>query len=215
MTPDGPLKILFLAAFFFLATVAIATARRASARHGGVASPLHDEVRGLIWVRAALGMIFYAALAIWLFGIPGFAWAYLRVPVGIRWAAAALLVLTLLFLTWCYRTLGTNYRGGVALHDTHELVTTGPYRYLRHPIYLGFIVMMVCAAFISGSWVLGLSGSVLVIGIAAARVPEEERRLFERFAAGWESYRSRTGAFFPSSPRARAKALRSRVGRDC
>ena len=196
MSLDRLLKLAFLAGFLVAAGAAIVAARRAAARHGAV-NYLRDEIRGLIPIRAVLGLVFYAALIIWLFGVPGFAWSYVRLPDGVRQAAGVLLVVTVLWLVWSYRALGSNYRAGVGLHGEHELVTTGPYRFLRHPIYLAFVLLMVLTGLMSQNWVLGLSGLSLVGILAAARVPEEERRLRERFKARWDDYQALTGAFFP------------------
>src|SRR4029079_14308543 len=106
---------------------------RAARCHGGVINQLSHEVRSLIVIRAALGLIFYAALTVWLFDVRAGAWSSLPVPEMTRWLAAVVLRPTLVFFTWSFRSLGTNYRGGVVLYDAHVLVTTGPYRLMRHP----------------------------------------------------------------------------------
>lgn len=193
-------KVIFLTAFAGAFTIAVVSARRAAARHGGRLNQIQREVRGLVVVRAVLGLVFYTALAVWLTGIRDFAWTYVGVPLSVRWTAAALLVLALVFFALSHFALGTNYRGGVGLYDAHELVTSGPYRYLRHPIYAAFIAIMVCVGPMSTSWLLGLSGLILVLSIAVARVPIEEAQLRERFVKRWEDYRARTAAFVPGVP---------------
>ena len=95
------------------------------------------------------------------------------------------------------RAIGENYRGGIGLNADHTLVKSGPYAVVRHPIYAAFILMMIAVTFVSSSWVLGLSGLLLVVMIAVVRIPPEERQLAERFNGEWEQYRSGTGRILP------------------
>jgi len=177
--------------------VATATARRATRRHGGSINQLTHEVRGLLVVRAILGLVFYAALGAWFFELRIGAWAGLPLPGAARWTGVVLLVPVLAFFAWSFRSLGASYRGGVGLHDGHELVTTGPYRFVRHPIYLAFVPIMLLVFLLSANWVIGLSGLCLVTSIAAARIPIEERQLAARFGPVWRVYCHQTGCLFP------------------
>lgn len=190
-------RLAFGVAFVFAATVAAMTARLAARRHGGALNQLSHEIRGLLFLRAALGIVFYTALVAWMFWPHSLTWMYLAIPVTLRWTAVGLLLPTLGFFAASFRSLGANYRGGVGLYPAHTLVTTGPYQYIRHPIYVAFIAIMGLVLLISANWVLGVSGLLLVIGIAAARIPVEERQLQERFGAEWEAYRTRTGSIVP------------------
>lgn len=190
-------KLVFIAGFVVAVRAAASTAKRATNLHGGSVNQLAHEVRGLIIVRSVLGLIFYAALLSWLFWPSHFTWSYLPVPMGVRWLALGLFLFVIAFLDWSYRTLGTNYRGGVGLHDKHELVRTGPYRIVRHPIYISFILVMVLTFLISANWVLGLSGLLLVSSIAIVRISIEEAELKQRFGPSWDDYRERTGSILP------------------
>jgi protein-S-isoprenylcysteine O-methyltransferase Ste14 len=190
-------RLAFVVSFAAAVSVATATARRATRRHGGTLNQLAHEIRGLLIVRAALGLVFYAALIAWLFLPRALPWTYISVPVAMRWLGVALLVPALAFFAWSFRSLGTNYRGGIGLYDAHELVTTGPYRWVRHPIYVAFTGIMLLILLVSANWLLALSGLFLVVSIAAARIPTEERELRERFGPAWESYQDRTGRLVP------------------
>jgi protein-S-isoprenylcysteine O-methyltransferase Ste14 len=195
VTAEAPFKFAFMMAFLGAALVATAAARRATRRHGGTLNQLPHEVRGLVALRAMLGLLFYGALGVWLLGVERFAWSRLPLPDAVRWTAVALLVPALVFFERSFRELGTNYRGGVGLYDEHELVTAGPYAVMRHPIYAGFAFLMLLVTLISADWVIGLSGLTLVLTIAAARIPIEERELRGRFTDRWDAYRIRTRAF--------------------
>ena len=190
-------KIAFAAAFGFAVFVAAGTAKLAARRHGGALNQLTHEIRWLLWLRGALGLIFYAALGAWMFWPGALAWSYLEVPLPVRWLAVALLVPTLAFFAWSFRSLGESYRGGIGLYEDHVLVTAGAYRLLRHPIYVSFIAVMLLVFVLSANWLLGLSGLLLVTSIAAARIPTEERELRERFGAAWTAYSGETGRLIP------------------
>lgn len=190
-------KVAFGISFAFAFTVAARTARLAAQRHGGAVNQLANEIRSLLVVRAVLGLVFYGALVMWMFWPGSASWMYLPVPTPLRWVAVGLLAPTLLGFAASFRALGTNYRGGVGLYPEHALVTTGPYRRIRHPIYVAFIGIMCLVALISANWLLGVSGLLLVVSIAVARIPVEERQLHERFGGSWEKYRAGTGAVLP------------------
>lgn len=85
----------------------------------------------------------------------------------------------------------------VGLYDNHALISRGPYRRIRHPIYLAFISIMLLILVLAANWVLGVSGLLLVTSIAVVRIPIEERQLHVRFGAAWESYRAGTGIMLP------------------
>jgi protein-S-isoprenylcysteine O-methyltransferase Ste14 len=190
-------KAAFVAAFVYAVTIAARTARLAAKRHGGSINQLAYEVRYLAAIRGALGIIFYVSLFLWLFR--GELPMVMRVPMPIvfRWTATALLVPVLAFYTSSFHALNVNYRGGVGLYDDHRLVTHGPYRWVRHPIYASFIAIMILMFAISANWVLALSGLALVTSIAIVRVPIEEKELAERFGSAWSDYARRTRRGLP------------------
>jgi protein-S-isoprenylcysteine O-methyltransferase Ste14 len=192
-------KIAFIASFIVAAGTAAVVAKAAARKHGASVNQLSNEVRGLLAIRAALGLVFYAALGVWMFRPDAAPWARLPIGDAVRWAAVIALVPLLAFFSWSFRSLGTNYRGGVGLYEEHELVTSGPYQRIRHPIYLSFIAIMVLVTLVSANWLLGASGLALVLSIAAARIGIEERELGDRFGEDWKAYRDRTGMFVPKA----------------
>ena len=197
MSHELPFKLAFVAAFVFATAVAARSARVASRRHGGSVNQLANEARGLIWIRAALGIVFYVALFGWLFATQRVRSAYVEIADSIRWLAVAALLPLLAAFAWSFRVLGTNYRGGVGLYDDHELVVRGPYAIVRHPIYAAFIAIMILVFVVSANWVLGLSGLLLVSSIAVVRIPIEEHELAERFGSAWAAYARRTARLIP------------------
>jgi protein-S-isoprenylcysteine O-methyltransferase Ste14 len=195
--PEAPFKIAFLVMFAAVAVIATRTAKRAARVHGGGVNQLQHEARGLIAIRGALGLAFYAMLMVWLFRREPLEWTRLPVVPFVRWIAVGLMPLGIALFAWGFASIGDQFRGGVGLYDDHRLVTTGAYRFVRHPIYLSFIVLMLVAAVVSANWVIAAAGLALVSIIPLIRIPIEERELAERFSSEWTRYRDATGCFLP------------------
>src|SRR4029079_14734589 len=96
-------KLAFGIAFIFAMTIAVRTARLSARQHGGTLNQLHHEVRGLLAVRATLGIVFYAALTAWIFWPRSWPWMYLPLPISVRWAAVGLLLPTLAIFAASFR----------------------------------------------------------------------------------------------------------------
>jgi len=92
--------------------------------------------------------------------------------------------------------LGRRFSGLVAIQPEHRLVTTGLYRVIRHPSYLGLFVLTLGwgLAFRSG---VGVIIAVLMLVVVLARIEAEERLLGETFGAEYEAYRARTWRLAP------------------
>ncbi|MGA3145773.1 MAG: isoprenylcysteine carboxylmethyltransferase family protein, partial [Verrucomicrobiota bacterium] len=92
--------------------------------------------------------------------------------------------------------LGGNWSGSVTFKENHELIVRGPYRFVRHPIYTGILLMILGTAIISGRAVAFLA---LIIGflIYWQRLRQEEALLTKHFPETYPGYKSRTKALIP------------------
>lgn len=190
-------KAAFLAVLAALILAVVGAARRLGDRPEGKVNQTAFEVRPLLILRPLLGLVFYAALLDWL--VPGsrLPGTQLALPPAARLAGLVLAGVGVLAVWTAFRAMGRNYRGGVGLWDDHELVTTGPYRWVQHPIYLGFVLVMAGTFLLSASWLVGASGLLLTASIPALRLSIEERELAERFGAAYKSWETRTARFIP------------------
>jgi protein-S-isoprenylcysteine O-methyltransferase Ste14 len=100
---------------------------------------------------------------------------------------------------WGLRSLGSVFRVSSAfaakLPPDHEVVESGPYRFVRHPMYLGVIFAAAGALLIFRTWAMVLFFPLSFIVLARAH--QEEAELGRRHGATWESYASRVAAWFP------------------
>src|SRR5262249_39684124 len=97
---------------------------------------------------------------------------------------------------WARRHLGRNWSGAITVAEEHQLVRSGPYRVLRHPIYSAMIAMFVGSALAIGEW-HSLIGLVLIMIAYARKIPLEERSLREVFGASYDEYRKASWALIP------------------
>jgi protein-S-isoprenylcysteine O-methyltransferase Ste14 len=105
-------------------------------------------------------------------------------------------VLGLALAIWARRHLGGNWSGAIAIKREHELIRSGPYRMLRHPIYTGILAMYTGVAIVMGEW-------LSVIGLAMAafaywrKIRMEEATLDQAFGEKYAAYRRSTWALVP------------------
>ncbi len=120
------------------------------------------------------------------------------VPVsdGWGWVGVALTAAGVAIAIWARWHLGTNWSGVVTLKEGHELIRSGPYRNIRHPIYTGILL-----AFLGTAVGLGEVRGLLAVGIAwlsfYTKARREESFLTQEFGDGFAEHRRHTGMFLP------------------
>jgi protein-S-isoprenylcysteine O-methyltransferase Ste14 len=97
---------------------------------------------------------------------------------------------------WMFRHLGLNVTSTSMPRATATLVTTGPYRWVRHPMYSAALVLLVAATLLTANWVVAAGGTV-AIALLVARSRVEEQRLVEKFGEAYREYQRSTGRFLP------------------
>lgn len=107
-----------------------------------------------------------------------------------------LLVVGLTTAILARRTLAGNWSGQVALKNDHELVTTGPYRYVRHPIYTGMLTMILGTALSQGTLGAVIGFMIIFVGVFL-KLRDEETLMSEHFADEYPAYKNRTKRLIP------------------
>jgi protein-S-isoprenylcysteine O-methyltransferase Ste14 len=120
--------------------------------------------------------------------VPSAAWPY---AVG-----AVLVVLGLGFATWARVYLGRNWSADVTLKQEHELVRSGPYRWVRNPIYTGILIALAGSALARGQW-SGVLAVVIAFGSFWYKARLEERVMHDAFGAEYDAYRREVKALIP------------------
>jgi protein-S-isoprenylcysteine O-methyltransferase Ste14 len=112
-------------------------------------------------------------------------------------ASALLGPLSVALAWWATRHLGKHWRFEAALSEDHELVQTGPYRWLRHPIYASMLGMLLAIAAAWTWWPIAAVALAFFLAGTEIRVRAEDRLLIERFNESFVDYRSRVAAYVP------------------
>jgi protein-S-isoprenylcysteine O-methyltransferase Ste14 len=164
--------------------------------------PEADTVRGreesAVQVAAnGLNLLALMATAIYLVAPGWLDWAALPFPAWLRWAGLGLALAGFGLLSWAQATLSRNWSDRPRLLADQTLVTDGPYRRVRHPIYTAFLLILSAPLFLSANWLVGLSWITATALEVAARVRYEEALLAEEFGADYRAYAAHTGRLLP------------------
>ncbi len=101
---------------------------------------------------------------------------------ALRWVAAALTAACLAGTIYCWRWMGRNWRVAVDADQSNELIVTGPFSRIRHPIYTLSMVMMMATLVAVPIWPL-LVAAVLHIGLLHLKAHNEEKTMLRRCTA--------------------------------
>ena len=129
-------------------------------------------------------------------------WAFIQ-PVGFHksaWSLIASMVVAppAVALAWmATRHLDKQWRFEAALSEDHELIRTGPYRWLRHPIYASMFGMLLATGLAKAWWPLLIAGVIFYLAGTEIRVRAEEGLLASHFGEEFNQYKRTTRAYLP------------------
>ncbi|MCL4529190.1 MAG: isoprenylcysteine carboxylmethyltransferase family protein [Chloroflexi bacterium] len=155
---------------------------------------MEQEERGdwSFWL-VSLGMIavFYLAPLEWLYFnaiLPRASW--------MSFIGLMLVILGAVLFVWARRRLRSNYSGHISVKDDQELVQSGPYRIIRHPAYLGYLLMALGVS-LGYSSIMGLSAILLLVPALVYRIHVEEKLLEAHFGAQFRTYAEKSARLIP------------------
>lgn len=149
--------------------------------------------------RTLRSVLFLAAIVLLLDNHLPMPWLYRNfIPITLTsfWTGAALTVAGLLFAIWARVTIGTNWSRSVTIKREHELITSGPYRFVRHPIYTGILTGFLGTA-IATTQYRGVIAFLLVFLSLWYKLRLEERWMRAQFGPTYNDYARRTYALIP------------------
>jgi protein-S-isoprenylcysteine O-methyltransferase Ste14 len=142
------------------------------------------------------GLILWLSPVVYLINPAWMAWAKIGLPDSLRWFGVAIGVLCVLGIYWLFSSIGTGITPVSATRKEHKLSTSGPYRWIRHPLYTVGSSFYISFGMVSDNWFIILMG-ILTFILMAIRTPKEEANLIEKFGDEYREYMKRTGRFLP------------------
>lgn len=197
---DAPLLITAVAIWaYWLSVLIMGVRRRLSAQGASGLAPAErrEQMMWLLWVPVIAAWIALPALATkdhWLLQLP--AWAHENAAIYItRWAAASTAALCYCLTVVCWIVMGRNWSVAV-VHDDQQLVTNGPFRFVRHPIYSLSILLMACTIIVLPTLPLAMTAALHIV-LLNLKARGEERHLLAKYGEQYRAYMKSAGRFVP------------------
>ena len=157
---------------------------------------LKDEGLAIMIALRVVGLAGWTSIFAYLINPPWMEWSRVDLPDWLRWLGLGLGMLGDVLAWWVFSNLGNNVTPTVATRKNAQLVTSGPYRWVRHPLYVMGLILTIGFALLAENWFIALA-AILGFLLLAIRVRGEEARLIEKFGDEYRSYMKKTGRFLP------------------
>jgi protein-S-isoprenylcysteine O-methyltransferase Ste14 len=196
MTNETIFRLITAAVMLTAVSVSIFFRHRAERQGGRL---VQSQGQRLLLPLRLLGLLGILPLLGYLINPVWVAWARLDLPAWLRWLAAAMTLSLIPALFATLRAIGNNISPTEATRAGHQLVTSSPYRWIRHPLYTFGALFVSALTLLTGLWWLALA---LLPGFAALywRTRYEEANLIARFGDQYVAYMQTTGRFLPKLP---------------
>jgi protein-S-isoprenylcysteine O-methyltransferase Ste14 len=150
-----------------------------------------SKLAGLLGIAGFVSTIAFVINSGWV------AWANLPPPGWVRWTGFTIALIGFALLQWAQTTLGRSWSDTPRMMKEQVLVTNGPYRVIRHPIYTAFFLILGSTFFISANWLVGISWISMTLLEIFSRINFEENLMLEYFGDRYREYMKRTGRLLP------------------
>ena len=143
-----------------------------------------------------LGGLCWLGIIAFLIKPASMAWSSLPLPLWLRWSGLGIGVIAATLSLCTLHNLGKNLTDTVVTRQEHQLVTTGPYHWVRHPFYDAVLLCVLTASLLMANWFVFLTGSAVFV-LQVIRSAREEQQLLARFGESYLAYTRQTGRFLP------------------
>jgi len=148
--------------------------------------------------RALLGAmgILSIPMLLW-FLTPWIDFAHVPLLEPLRWAGALLMALGVWFFARTHAALAQNWAPLLEVREGNALVTTGPYRLIRHPMYSAALLIAIGTCVLSANWLVAAGTLLGPLVVLAGRLRDEEQMMVDAFGDEYREYMQRTGRLLP------------------
>lgn len=120
-----------------------------------------------------------------------------NLPAAGGWMGVGLFALSLLFYASAYHELGRNWSPRIEVLERQQLVTSGIYHYIRHPVYAAMWLWALAQPLLLHNWIAGFGLLVIFLPLYLLRMPREEEMMMEHFGQEYKDYMEDSGRLIP------------------
>lgn len=181
----------------FAGCLGISAFYRIRARQQGETIARRRESASLIAGRAGIGLPLFIGILVYLLNPRWMKWAEVPLPIWVRWAGVVAGLLAVPAAFWVFKSIGRNVSETVLTKRDHALVTAGPYRWIRHPLYSTGASLLLAIGLMAANWFMLLFTVLVVVSLRWIVIPLEEQELVKKFGEEYRAYMGRTGRLLP------------------
>ncbi len=143
-----------------------------------------------------MGLALWLSPLIYLINPRWMAWSKIGLPEWVRWLGIGSGLVCVVLIYWLFSSIKSGITATSATRTEHQLVTNGPYRWVRHPLYTVGSSLFISFAMMADNWFIAILGIFAFIAMAV-RTPKEEANLIAKFGDEYREYMKHTGKFLP------------------
>lgn len=193
------IELIFRFIFLIVLVLAFSTSAyfRKRARDSGETIKRRAEGGIVLALRLTLALPLLLSLILYIVYPQALDWARMQLPLWLRSLAALIAILCVPLIFWVFRSIGNNISETVLTKSDHELVTQGPYRWVRHPLYASALLVLFSLSLVASNWFLLGYAVIALLAFRFLVIPAEEERLIDAFGEAYQEYQQHTGALMP------------------
>jgi protein-S-isoprenylcysteine O-methyltransferase Ste14 len=186
-----------LAAIILFTAVGIsAYFRRKADRDSGEKISRRVDGTVMMTIIRFFGLVLWLSPLIYLINPQWMTWSKVGLVEWIRWLGVGIGTICVSLIYWLFSSIGQGITPTSATRKQHTLVTSGPYRWVRHPLYTVGASLFISFGMTADNWFIAMLG-ILTFIVMAMRTPQEEANLIEKFGDKYREYMKHTGRFLP------------------
>jgi protein-S-isoprenylcysteine O-methyltransferase Ste14 len=155
----------------------------------------HEGV-GLFVSRVVMFFVLIVILVLYAINHPWMQALNFYLPPWLRWVGFFIGLVSIALIIWVQLELDRQFSPQLQLRQDHQLITSGPYARVRHPLYTAFFGYGLSLALVSANWFFVAFFLLSLVGLTL-RVPKEEQMMLDQFGDEYRGYMQRTGRYLP------------------
>ncbi|GMQ82896.1 MAG: protein-S-isoprenylcysteine O-methyltransferase [Rhodothermia bacterium] len=195
MRPEQLFRIALIV--IVVAMAGISATFRIRARRDSGTIPRSKEGWKMGLTRLVFALLLFLPIFAYMLRPAWMSWSEIVLPEWMRWAGIGIGIIVIPLVYLVFSTIGSNISETVLTKESHQLVTTGIYSRVRHPLYMVTSLGLVSFSLLTANWFIAAMSVISITLILAVVVPKEEEQLVQHFGDDYRNYQKRSGKMWP------------------